>query len=68
MWVRADRERCISGGRCMAATSDVFDQDDDGLVVVLTPSPAPEEEALVRRAAFLCPAQAIRISEKPPEG
>ncbi|WP_425581851.1 ferredoxin, partial [Streptosporangium vulgare] len=30
MWVRADRERCISGGRCMAATSGVFDQDDEG--------------------------------------
>ncbi len=52
----------------MAATSDVFDQDDEGLVVVLTPSPAPEEEAGVRRAAFLCPAQAIRISERSPEG
>ncbi|WP_371786748.1 ferredoxin [Streptosporangium subroseum] len=66
--MRADRERCISGGRCMAATSDVFDQDDEGLVVVLTPRPAPQEEERVRRAAFLCPAQAIRISENPPEG
>ncbi|WSA21813.1 ferredoxin [Streptosporangium subroseum] len=52
----------------MAATSDVFDQDDEGLVVVLTPRPAPQEEERVRRAAFLCPAQAIRISENPPEG
>ncbi|GAA3420342.1 ferredoxin [Streptosporangium vulgare] len=68
MWVRADRERCISGGRCMAATSGVFDQDDEGLVVVLTPSPASEEEAGVRRAAFLCPAQAIRIGESSTEG
>jgi ferredoxin len=51
----------------MAATSDVFDQDEEGLVVVLTPRPAPQEEERVRRAAFLCPSQAIRISENPPE-
>lgn len=50
----------------MAATSEVFDQDDDGLVVVLTPRPEPQQEERVRRAAFLCPAQAIRISEKSP--
>ncbi|GAA2985999.1 ferredoxin [Streptosporangium longisporum] len=68
MWVRADRERCISGGRCMAATSDVFDQDDDGIVVVLVPRPAPQQQERVRRAAFLCPAQAIQISEEPPPG
>ncbi|MEO3814009.1 ferredoxin [Sphaerisporangium sp. B11E5] len=65
MWVRADRDRCVSGGRCMAATSEVFDQDDDGLVVLLTPTPAPDQEELVRRAAHNCPARAITIREDP---
>ncbi|MBO4270853.1 ferredoxin [Microbispora triticiradicis] len=68
MWVSADRERCISGGRCMAATSEVFDQDEDGIVVVLTSNPAPEQEDRVRRAAYLCPSRAIRIGDGPSGG
>ncbi|GAA2585758.1 ferredoxin [Actinomadura fulvescens] len=68
MWVTADRESCISGGRCMAATSEVFDQDDEGLVVVLTPRPAPDQEERARKAAFLCPARAIQIDAGPPAG
>jgi ferredoxin len=68
VWVSADQERCISGGRCMAATSEVFDQDEDGLVVVLTPQVAPELEDRVRKAAYLCPSRAIRIGDGPLEG
>ncbi|MGP4051042.1 ferredoxin [Streptomyces sp. 2A115] len=63
MRVRADRESCISGGRCMATVPEVFDQDDEGLVVVLTPSPAREHRDKARKAAYLCPARAIDITE-----
>jgi ferredoxin len=60
----ADRERCISAGRCMATAPEVFDQDDDGIVVVTTPYPAEEDEGLVREAAYLCPALAIQLTEE----
>ncbi|MFJ5925157.1 ferredoxin [Kitasatospora sp. NPDC092948] len=61
--VEADRGRCISGGRCMASAEEVFDQDEDGIVVVRIPEPGLELLEAVRRAEFLCPAQAIRLTE-----
>jgi hypothetical protein len=40
----------------------VFDQDlQDGLVLLSNATPATDLAAFVRRAALLCPAQAIRI-------
>ncbi|MFC8226416.1 ferredoxin [Streptomyces sp. NPDC057287] len=68
MHISADRESCISGGRCMATTSEVFDQDDEGLVVVRTPVPSPDQEERARKAAYLCPAGVIRITEDPSQG
>ncbi|MER5521354.1 MULTISPECIES: ferredoxin [unclassified Streptomyces] len=65
MRLHADRESCISGGRCMATLPEVFDQDDEGLVVLLTPTPAPEHQDRARKAAYLCPARAIDITEGP---
>jgi ferredoxin len=62
MRVSADREACISAGRCLAATSEVFDQDEEGLVVVLLPDPPGEQQRVkARKAAYACPAGAIEI-------
>ncbi|GAB3887062.1 ferredoxin [Kibdelosporangium lantanae] len=63
MEVEADRERCISAGRCMATAPNVFDQDDDGIVLVLAPRPDAADEDLVRESAYLCPALAIQLTE-----
>lgn len=70
MKVAADRDLCISAGNCVMSAPAVFDQDDDGIVVVLTAAdgravqtgevPAGEE-AHVRDAVKLCPAEALRI-------
>jgi ferredoxin len=60
--VEADRERCISAGRCMDTAPDVFDQDDEGIVLVRSPLPQAVQESLVREAAYLCPALAIQLS------
>jgi ferredoxin len=59
--VEADRESCISAGRCMAATAEVFDQDEDGLVVVIVAEPLGEQQERARKAAYACPAGAIEI-------
>ena len=61
MKVAADRDLCISAGNCVMSAPAVFDQDDDGIVVVLTTDVPPAEEAHVRDAVKLCPAEALRI-------
>jgi ferredoxin len=53
---------CIGAGQCVMAAEDLFDQDDDGIVVLLDASPDDAHEAGARRAASLCPARAIKIT------
>jgi ferredoxin len=46
------------------AAAEVFDQrDEDGIVVLLNPEPPVDVADDVRRAAEVCPAQAITIEE-----
>jgi ferredoxin len=45
------------------AAEELFDQDDDGIVSLLEGSPDASQEAGARRAASLCPARAIKITE-----
>lgn len=59
--VHADREVCIGAGLCVLAAGDVFDQDDDGIVVVLDERPA--DGAAVREAVENCPAGALSLVE-----
>jgi ferredoxin len=57
-------ERCIAAGQCVLTAGEVFDQDEEeGTVLVLAPVPSARLEADVRRAAKLCPSQAIEIEE-----
>jgi ferredoxin len=58
MRISADRDVCVGAGQCVLAAPAVFDQDDDGLVVVNAPD-SPDDDA-VRDAVHLCPAGAIR--------
>ena len=37
MRIEADRDACISAGNCVMTAGEIFDQDDDGIVVVLVP-------------------------------
>jgi ferredoxin len=59
--VSADRDVCIGAGLCVYADDAVFDQDDDGIVMLLVPEPADSEE--VRRAVATCPSGALRLEE-----
>lgn len=42
----------------------VFDQRDDGIVVLLDAAPPSELHAAVREAACVCPGAAIRLDEQ----
>jgi ferredoxin len=63
MKVEVDTDKCCGAGTCVLVAPDVFDQgDDDGIVILLDATPAPELHAAVREAASVCPAAAIRLS------
>jgi ferredoxin len=62
--VTVDKDKCIASGQCVLNAPDVFDQrDEDGVVVLLNPSPPVGIEADVRQAAALCPALAITVED-----
>lgn len=61
MKVQADREVCIQAGNCVMVADAIFDQDDDGIVVVLVDEVGDDELDHVREAVKLCPSQALRL-------
>ena len=61
MKVEADRDVCIQAGNCVMVADAVFDQDDDGIVVVLVDEIPEGEVDHAREAVKLCPSQALRI-------
>jgi ferredoxin len=61
--ISADRDVCISAGNCVMAADAVFDQDEDGIVVVLVDDVPDGEEDHAREAVKLCPSQALRIAD-----
>lgn len=66
--VLADRELCIQAGNCVMVAGAVFDQDDDGIVVVLADEVPPDEVEHTREAVKLCPSSALAIAEPPAPG
>jgi ferredoxin len=64
MKVTVDQDKCVSSGQCVLNAGEVFDQrDDDGVVILLTDNPAPDQAGNARNAAAACPALAIDIEE-----
>ncbi|HXO53277.1 MAG TPA: ferredoxin [Mycobacterium sp.] len=63
MKIVADREVCIQAGNCVMAADTLFDQDDDGIVVVLVDEVPEDEEDHAREAVKLCPSQALRVAD-----
>ena len=61
MKIAADRDLCIGAGLCVVTAPDVYDQDDDGLVVLLTEE---TDRPAAREAVGLCPSGALRLVEE----
>ena len=65
MRVELDEPKCVSAGQCVVAAPDVFDQrDEDGVAVVLDQTPPADLYDMVREAASICPAAAIRLVQE----
>lgn len=64
MQITVDTDACVGAGQCALVAEQLFDQDDNGIVVLLEPSPTAADQEAARRAASLCPARAIRLAEE----
>jgi ferredoxin len=62
--VTADRDVCISAGNCVMVADALFDQDDDGIVMVLVDKVPEGEEEHAREAVKMCPSQALRLASE----
>ena len=65
MLIVVDRDVCIGSGNCVMTLPAVFDQDDDGVVVLDDPSPDQATEDAVQAAARRCPSGAITVLDDP---
>ncbi len=61
--VHVDRERCVGSGSCEMLAPAVFEVDDEGTLVLLTPEPPDEELPAVRDAVTACPTQALSLTD-----
>jgi ferredoxin len=59
--ITVDTDRCIGAGQCVLSAPDVFDQDDQGLVVVADEDAAESDPESVEQATRICPSQAISV-------
>ena len=64
MKVYVDQDKCVGAGNCLIQAPEVFDQRDDGIVVLLQAEPPEDLHEAVRDAAITCPALAITIEEQ----
>jgi len=63
MKIIVDTDNCIASGACVLECPRVFDQDENGLVVLLLDQPPAELFEGARRAMAACPAAVIQIVE-----
>ena len=59
--IEVDRERCVGSGACEALAPDVFEVDDDGVLVVHRSEPAADELSDVQDAVQACPTRALSL-------
>lgn len=64
MRIKADSGLCVGAGQCVLTEPAVFDQDDDGLVALLTDHPDDQTAAQARHAVTLCPSRALSILQE----
>jgi ferredoxin len=61
--VKADLDACQGYANCVVGASDVFDLDDDGVVVLLKTSVPDSDRARVEEAARSCPVSALWVED-----
>jgi len=62
MTIEVQRGACVGAGQCALVAPTVFDQDDDGIVLLVQPDPQGTDLEAALRAVRLCPARALSLS------
>lgn len=62
MQIQVHKDACVGSGQCALVAESLFDQDDNGIVILLNSQPSEAEERAATKAASLCPARAITVS------
>jgi ferredoxin len=62
MRLEVDTYRCIGAGRCTWVAPEVFEQDEDGIVVLLDATPPADLAGEIAEAVRMCPAEAILLA------
>lgn len=60
--VRIDRLLCVGFGDCIEAAPELFEFDDEGIVVFREPAPGVERERLMN-ACDICPVDALSVHD-----
>lgn len=63
--VEVSRRLCCGAGMCALIAPEVFDQSDEGVVVLLDAHPPAALHAAAREAADQCPCSAITLHTSP---
>ena len=61
--IKAEYELCQGYANCVVGAEDVFDLDDDGVVVLLKSEVEESDRARVDTAARSCPVSALRLED-----
>jgi len=59
--ITAARDVCVGAGMCVITAPEIFDQDDEGIVVPLVEVVGPDDVEAARHAVALCPSSALRL-------
>lgn len=62
--VKADLEACQGYANCIIGADDIFDIDDDGVVVVLRNEIEESDRVRVDAAARSCPVSALVVEDR----
>ncbi|MFD4411460.1 MULTISPECIES: ferredoxin [unclassified Streptomyces] len=61
MKISIDADKCCGAGQCVLVAPETFDQDDDGIVILLDPAPSDALRDAVEDAIAICPADVIHV-------
>lgn len=61
--VQVDRDRCVGSGACEALAPEVFELDDDGVLMLHREEPDADQLDAVRDAVQACPTRALSLEE-----
>ncbi|MDK0524701.1 ferredoxin [Streptomyces sp. ML-6] len=62
MRISIDTDMCCGAGQCVLVAPEIFDQDEDGIVILLDPTPPEELRGAVEDSIAICPADVIHVA------